>query len=71
MKNAMDPALQKILDAMHILAAEGKVGGAIVLERKLLLYIQHRCIQAYNLGVARNESRVPIPQWLADMGVAP
>ena len=56
---------------MHILAAEGKVGGAIVLERKLLLYIQHRCIQAYNLGVARNESRVPIPQWLADMGVAP
>ena len=35
--NKLDPPLQEILDSMHTLAAEGKIGSAVVLDRKLLL----------------------------------
>jgi len=73
----MDQPLQEILDNMYTLAADGKLGSAVILERKLLLYIQNHCLEAYNMGAAQQcwkygaaGSTPPIiPQWLADMGV--
>jgi len=68
--NQMDPALQEILDDMHALAAAGKVGSTTALETKLLLYIQDRVIQAYNLGVARARWRMT-QHFIASAGTAP
>ena len=73
----MDPPLQDILDDMHALAADGKIGSAVLLESKLLLYVQNCCIRAYNLGMAQQRWKYgaagatppAIPQWLTDMGV--
>jgi hypothetical protein len=75
MPNQFDPPLQGILDEMRNLAldAEGKVGSAAALERNLLLYIQDRCLRAYQLGMARGtcyaagKPMPPIPQWLRDI----